>query len=193
MLGEQTIEEAVFWYGVYSNSMGLGFLLLWVLLNGESWVAWYKDGFLSRITFYLAAGVAWLMVLFFDGEFMRSIYLDIQALSVMGPFFFHWYGFAMYLMSILDLDGGVLDWIMLAVWFSLTVFEQILQIILLPKVFDWAYTAPIIDNSDKSEDVEENEAEAEVTTEEESDPLEDEEDFADEEEAAAEEEAATEE
>ncbi len=33
LLGEQTPAEAVFWYGVYSNSMGFGFILLWVLLN----------------------------------------------------------------------------------------------------------------------------------------------------------------
>ena len=70
----------------------------------------------------------------------------------MGPFFFHWYGFAMYLISILDFDGGVVDWIFLAVWFCLTVGEQILQIVLLPKVFDWAYTAPTIDNGKSEEE-----------------------------------------
>ena len=142
LLGEQTPAEAVFWYGVYSNSMGFGFILLWVLLNSESWMAWFKDGMLSRIVFYLSAGLAWLMVLFFDGKFMRTVYLDIQALSVMGPFFFHWYGFAQYLIAVLDFDGGLLDWIFLAIWAAVGITEQVFQIVLLPRVFDWAYTAP---------------------------------------------------
>ena len=71
MIGEKDPAEAVWFYGVYSLGMGGGFALLWVALNSASWVALYKDGFLSRITFYLAAGVAWLMVSYFDGEYMR--------------------------------------------------------------------------------------------------------------------------
>jgi hypothetical protein len=77
LLGEQSAADAVFWYGIYANSMGVGFLLLWVFLNSETWMAWHKDGMLSRIVFYLAAGLAWVMVLFFDGEFMRTVYLDL--------------------------------------------------------------------------------------------------------------------
>ena len=126
LLGDQSPADAVFWYGIYSNSMGLGFLLLYVFLNSETFMAWHKWGMLSRIVFYLAAGIAWVFILFFDGEFMRTLYLDIQALSVMGPWFFHWYGWAEYLIAILDFDGGVVDWIFLFVWFALTVGEQIL-------------------------------------------------------------------
>ena len=157
-IGEKDPAEAVFFYGVYTLSMGGGFALLWVLLNKQSWVYLYKDGFLSRITFYLAAGMAWLMVSYFDGEYMRSIYTDIQALSIMGPFFFHWYGWGMMLMSVLE-NGKVLDWIFLAVWAAITVIEAVFQITLLPSVFDWAENAPILSNDVKTEGDEEEEEE----------------------------------
>jgi len=146
LIGEQSPAEAVYFYGLYSLAMGGGFVLLWVLMNSNSFVFMYKDGFLSRIAFYLSAGIAWLMVSFFDGEYMRSIYTDIQALSVMGPFFFHWYAFGMYMMAVLDGAGDLMDWIFLGVWFFETVFEQVFQIILLPKVFDWADSAEILEN-----------------------------------------------
>ena len=152
-IGEKDPAESVFFYGVYTLSMGGGFALLWVLLNKQSWVYSYKDGFLSRITFYLAAGMAWLMVSYFDGEYMRSIYTDIQALSIMGPFFFHWYGWGMMLMAVLS-GGKVMDWIFLAVWAFVTVIEAVFQITLLPSVFDWAENAPILSNDVKTEEEE---------------------------------------
>ena len=155
MIGEKDPAGAVKFYGVYTLSMGGGFALLWVLLNKQSWVYTYKDGFLSRITFYLAAGAAWLMVSFFDGEYMRQIYTDIQALSIFGPFFFHWYGWGMMLMSVLE-GGKVIDWIFLAVWAAVTVVEAVFQISLLPQVFEWAETAPILSNDVKKEDEEED-------------------------------------
>lgn len=152
-IGEKDPAGAVWFYGVYCLSMGGGFALLWVLLNKQSWVYSYKDGFLSRITFYLAAGAAWLMVSFFDGEYMRQIYTDIQALSIFGPFFFHWYGWGMMLMSVLE-GGKVLDWIFLLVWAAVTVVEAVFQISLLPQVFEWAESAPILANDVKKEDEE---------------------------------------
>ena len=77
LIGEKNPEEAVFFYGVYSLSMGFGFVLLWVLMKGNSFVSLYMDGFLSRIAFYISAGVAWLMVSYFDGPYMREIYRDL--------------------------------------------------------------------------------------------------------------------
>ena len=82
--------------------MGLGFALIWSLSNKLSWIINYKDGFLSHITFFLSAGMAWVMVSYFDGEYMRTVYERIIALSVFGPFFFHWYGWGMYLVAILQ-------------------------------------------------------------------------------------------
>ena len=162
-IGEKDPAGAVWFYGVYCLSMGGGFALLWVLLNKQSWVYSYMDGFLSRITFYLAAGAAWLMVSFFDGEYMRQIYTDIQALSIFGPFFFHWYGWGMMLMSVLD-GGKVLDWIFLLVWAAVTVVEAVFQITLLPQVFEWAESAPILANDVKKEDEEEGEGDERLFT-----------------------------
>lgn len=151
LIGEKDPAEAVWFYGVYSLSMGFGFVLLWVLLNGNSFVTLYKDGFLSRITFYVAAGMAWLMVSYFDGPYMREIYRDVQALSIFGPFFFHWYAFGMYMIGMLE-NGDVLDYIFLAVWGAETIMEQVFQIILLPKVFEWAEDAEFLDNDAEDND-----------------------------------------
>jgi len=98
---DKSPAEAVGFYGMYTLGMGGSFILLWVLLSDKTFVGWFRDGFLSRVTFYVAAGMAWLMVSFFDGPYMRTVYTDVQALSVMGPFFFHWYGVAMYLITVL--------------------------------------------------------------------------------------------
>ena len=57
--------------------MGLGFLLLYVILNSELFMLWFETGMISRVVFYLAAGIAWLLTLFLDGEFMRTVYMQI--------------------------------------------------------------------------------------------------------------------
>lgn len=50
----------------------------------------------------------------------------------------------------------------LAFWAAETIVEQIIQIMLLPKVFDWANTAPIKDNGEvEEEEGEEEEGAAE--------------------------------
>ena len=160
LIGERDPASAVFFYGVYTSCMALGFILFWEIMKSNSWVAMYKEGVLSRVTFYGAAGTTWLMVSFFDGEYMREIYRDIQALSIFGPFFIHWYAFGLYMIAMLD-TGDAFDYIMLAFWGAETVFEQLFQIILLPKVFEWADTAPILDNDVQKEENQEDEDEDE--------------------------------
>ena len=100
---------------------------------------------LSHITFYTAATAAWLIVSFFDGEFMRTIYKDVMQISVFGPFFAHWYAFGLYLTFALD-GGRVIDLVFLAVWFALTVVEEVIQLLMLPKVYEWAEDASILSN-----------------------------------------------
>ena len=125
--------------------------MLWIMMKTNSFVFRYLDGFLSRITFYLSAGMAWVMVSFFDGKYMREIYTEIQALSIMGPFFWHWYAFGIYLTGILD-NGDFMDFVFLGVWGAITVLEQVFQLILLPKVFEWAEEASILANDVEDDD-----------------------------------------
>mmetsp|Transcript_817 Transcript_817/g.1228 ORF Transcript_817/g.1228 Transcript_817/m.1228 type:complete len:103 (-) Transcript_817:144-452(-) len=69
----------------------------------------------------------------------------------MGPFFFHWYGWGQYLIGVLE-NGGLIDWVFLGVWGAETIMEQVFQISLLPKVFDWAENAEFLDNDVKKEE-----------------------------------------
>ena len=141
-IGDRTDAEAVFWYGIYSLSMGFGTMFLYQLLDSTDWVALYASGFESRWFFYIPAAISWLMVSLFDSDFMRIIFKDMIALSVMGPFFGHWYAYGTYLMSYQNQD---LDyWLGAFVWFCWTVFEELVQIILLPQVFSWADSARIL-------------------------------------------------
>merc|ERR1712156_678608 len=39
---------------------------------------------------------SWLMVSFFDGQFMRAVFRDLVAVSLLGPFFAYWYYIAQY-------------------------------------------------------------------------------------------------
>ena len=64
------------------------------------------------------------------------------------------------MIAMLD-TGDAFDYIMLAFWGAETVFEQLFQIILLPKVFEWADTAPILDNDVQKEENQEDEDEEE--------------------------------
>ena len=69
----------------------------------------------------------------------------------MGPFFWHWYAFGIYLTGILD-NGDLMDFIFLGVWGALTVLEQVFQLILLPKVFEWAEEAATLSNDVEDDD-----------------------------------------
>ena len=79
----------------------------------------------------------------------------------MGPWFFHWYGLGNYLLNVVDFSGGAAEWIMFFIWFCLTVGEQIVQIIMMPKLFKWVYieegaSAPASQKSEQQQSVEDD-------------------------------------
>ena len=153
LIGERTDAEAVFYYGVYSLSFGVAATILYVLFNDNlEMFARYSDGIKAHIAAYIPAGVAWMMLSFFDGQFMRTVFGDIVSASVFGPFFAHWYAFGQF---VLDNDGDYasIEFILGAViWFALTIFEELVQIILLPQVFEWVENAPLMENASEMED-----------------------------------------
>lgn len=53
--------------------------------------------------------------------------------------------------GILD-NGDLMDFIFLGVWGALTVLEQVFQLILLPKVFEWAEEASTLSNDVEDDD-----------------------------------------
>ena len=75
--------------------------------------------------------MAWLAVSMFDGPLTREIYKDIIALSIMAPFWKEWYDYTNYIFLI-EYEDSLMYLIGLGLWFFLTVFEGIIQLLLLP-------------------------------------------------------------
>lgn len=91
------------------------------------------------------------MVSFFDGAFMRDVFEIIVTLSILGPFAYHWYALAVFYLAG---EGSYLDsiefWLWFAAYSAFTIFQQIVQLILLPSIYDWADSAAVKDNDTKN-------------------------------------------
>ena len=81
--------------------------------------------------FYLPTGLAWIMVSMFDGTLMREIYKDVISISIMAPFWVEWYDYGIYLLLI-ENEDSLMYLIGLGLWLLLTVFEGVIQLLLLP-------------------------------------------------------------
>ena len=131
LIGDVDNAGAVRWYGLYCLWLGGGSMLFWILMNNNAWVVKYSVGIHTKMYFYLPTGIAWIMVSMFDGVLMREIYKDIVALSIMAPFWKEWYDYGVYLL-LLENDDTLMYLVGLAIWFLMTVFEGVIQLILLP-------------------------------------------------------------
>ena len=131
LIGDVDNAGAVRWYGLYCFWLGGGAVAFWILMNNNAWVVKYSKGIHTRMYFYLPTGLAWIMVSMFDGALMREIYKDIVALSIMAPFWMEWYDYGLYLL-LLEYDDTLGYLVGLALWLLLTVFEGVIQLLLLP-------------------------------------------------------------
>ena len=135
-IGEKNDGEAVYWYGVYSLIMGIGALYVWIFFNDIAAVVRYSWGFQAHYYFYIPVGMSWLLMSFIDNDQSRAIFKYLVAISVLGPFYTHWTAFAGYLWTWNDSQG--LFWYLWgAGWFVGTIIQEIVQIILLPQIFNW--------------------------------------------------------
>ena len=100
---------------------------------------------------YIPAAMSWLMVSLFDSPFMRIIFKDMVALSTMGPFFNHWNAFGTWV-YIGENDSTFDYYLGGAIFFCWTLFEEVIQIVLLPQVFNWIDSASIKSDSDTRDD-----------------------------------------
>jgi len=146
-IGDKNDAQAVYWYGIYSLIVGWGSALLWNELKSKSYAALYYEGFVSRFFAYIPVGMCWIMISLFDSPFTRTVFKDLVSLSVMGPFFGHWYAWGLYLLN-LENEPSLDYYLAGGVWFAWTIFEEIVQIVLLPQVFDWIDSAATVENDE---------------------------------------------
>ena len=142
LVGDLSDAEAVFWYGVYSLILTATYVVL-AGNTGDIFVRYSGvGGFSSKYLFYFPAAMAWLAVSLFDSPFMRKIFKEVIAVSLMSPFYAQWKAYALYVYSFSDavLAGTVLvgDLIGLPLWAFVTLLESVIQILLVPKIFNWA-------------------------------------------------------
>ena len=146
-IGEKNDGEAVRWFGLYSLSMSVGTMFFYMFFNNKTYIAANSQWFYSQIEFFLPVFWGWIFVSFFDGEFMRSTFQMLVSLSVLGPFALHWYALAQFY---LGCEGSCLDsitfWLYLAAYSAFTIFQMIVDVILLPQIYDWTDSASIVDN-----------------------------------------------
>ena len=102
-IGERTNAEAVFWYGAMSFGSAGSAMLLYIFFNDKYYPALARQYTFSHMGAFLPVGISWLMVSFFDSSFMRGVFGDVVGISILGPFFFHWYATGIF---ILDADNG---------------------------------------------------------------------------------------
>ena len=158
-IGERDNAQAVFFYGSVSLITAASSIVLYIILNEMYWVARTRAFFLTHIEFFAPVGMAWLMVSFFDSEFMRTVFADVVMASIMGPFFAHWYVIIEFFLagevggqewsagdSSITAYDELFFWTTMAAMGALTIFEMILQVVLLPQVFEWVEEAPELDN-----------------------------------------------
>lgn len=95
--------------------------------------------------------MGWLFVSFFDSEFMRSVFRMLVTISVLGPFAINWYNLVI---MVYACDGSCLDDLSLYIWTAIygaiNVFQMIVDIILLPQIYNWTDDADILDNGAKN-------------------------------------------
>ena len=146
-IGDKNDGEAVRWYGMYALAHSVGTIFFYMFFNDKTYVAGNAAWYLSQIEFFLPVFIGWIFVSMFDGEFMRSTFQTLVSLSILGPFGMHWYALANFF---LGCEGVCLDsitfWLWLAAYAAYTIFQMIVDIILLPQIFDWTESASIVDN-----------------------------------------------
>ena len=131
--------------------MSVGTAFFWMFFNEKTYIRIAEAWFFNQIEYFLPAFMGWIFVSLFDSEFMRSTYSMLVTISVLGPFANNWYDLALIYVAG---EGSYLDnltfWLYFAAYVAFTFFQMIVDVILLPQIYDWADSASIVDNGAKN-------------------------------------------
>jgi len=146
-VGDLDAEEALSWYGIYSLVMASIGIFGWMSLNGNYWVAYSAEWWYAHMRYYLPAGMLWWLLRFFDSEFLMKMTRIVTGLTVFGPFVEQWRSIGRWI-SVADNGYGYGDngadsaygdlwfWLGLVILSVTTLFEMIIQVTILGKVFE---------------------------------------------------------
>ena len=136
---------------MYSMWMSVGTAFFWMFFNEKTYIALNSAWFYNQIEYFLPAFMGWIFVSLFDGEFMRDTYTMLVTISILGPFANHWYDLAnLWIAGENSYLDSITFWLYFAAYCAFTIFQMIVDVILLPQIYDWADSAKIVDNGAKN-------------------------------------------
>ena len=141
LIGDRSNAEAVLFFGLASLILSFGSMFMANFLGANfTWAAAGAGWFASNVKWFLPAGMCWILLSFFDNDFTRAVFRDLAAATLIGPFYSHWASIVGIYWSASATASNLVSpgfYIWLAIFTALTVFEQVVQVLLLPQVFDW--------------------------------------------------------
>ena len=127
-------------------------LILYFSLNNVTWVmgALYWAFIITELA-WAPVSIIWMSLAFWDASWLRKVYESVITISFLGPFAGYWVALIMFMLSVDEVDcwGCWQTWVTIPIWTGWSIFSMIMQIAMVPKVFDWTENAPV--NPNKSE------------------------------------------
>lgn len=155
--------QVVMYYGVSALVLASLNLLLYLILQNRSWIInpaskWW---FWVHELVWWPVGIIWIAMAFFDAKWLRDIFSGIVTMSFLGPWAGYWAAIV-WLMVQTDKYRWVTKkgksktgwgkwyfWLVFPIYMGYTVFSMIIQVGMIPKIYDWIDNAPINENYPK--------------------------------------------
>lgn len=90
LIGDRSNAEAVMWYGIASFVLSFGSMFTFAGMSGNQWVPMGSAWWASNVKWFLPVAMCWLLLSFIDTKFVREVFRDLVAASLLGPFYEHW-------------------------------------------------------------------------------------------------------
>ena len=139
-----TNEQAVLWYGVTSLINALPPLVDYLAFKSNPYVEAYKVGVAIKSLLWWPVALTWIYSYIDDTKVNRAFLDNSVTLSVLDPWGGSWIALNAALVHIYDteIEFKWTTWVGLGVWGVLTIWEMIMQVHFLPKIYSWIETAP---------------------------------------------------
>ena len=137
-------DKIVMFYGISSICVAVITLIWYLVFNYANTVRGLYWGFIIHQIIWWPAGIIWIALALWDSKYMRKIYEGAVMVTFLGPFAGYWIGLAMLLVHADDTDdwGSWSLWVAVPIWIGWTIFNMIMQVVMVPKIADWCDQPP---------------------------------------------------
>ena len=166
--------QVVMYYGITALVLGVINLLIYLIGGPRNWVVGpaSKWWFWIHELIWWPVGIIWIALAFYDATWLRTIFSGIVQWSFLGPFAGYW---AALVYMMVDANNTIISngrkgwaywgfWVTWSIYVAYTIFAMIIQVGMVPKIFDWIENAPINENLPKEKPAEEDNSAADETT-----------------------------